>query len=456
MHSLLAKPLSILVNRLEGDSRWHYVPMVERICSFSKDEVLQDQWGRLLRMIQFVYEKIPFYMDRFREAGITPQAIQSPSDLLRIPILAREDIRRNQVTLLDPSLDRNQLIGAATGGTTDSPIQLFLDRECLYQRRAATHVFYTWFSYRPGDSMAFLWGAQQDFPRTLTFKNKVLQWLLGQSLFLPCSYLNDDIMWDYYKRLSAFQPKVLQAYPTALYLFADFLERNGLRLPIKNINVAAEYLYDYQRQKIESIFGTKIFNWYGARELGHIATECWVHNGMHINTFGVYVEVLKDGKHVQGEMGEIVITDLLNKAMPLIRYKIGDVGSISHRNCPCGSNLPFIEEVGGRYVDTFKKRDGTFIPTVAFTGRVIKEHLGIEKLQIIQKDFEHLQLNIVKGEQYSDRALVNLEEELCQFMRERLSFDVRFVDKILPEKSGKILFCKSEVTPPDPPHSRGV
>lgn len=456
MHSLLAKPLSMLLQRIEGDTRWDYVPLVEKVCHFSKNEVLKDQWDRLLHIIHFAYAKIPFYRDRFSEAGIRPETIQSPSDLLRIPILVREDIRRNQTPLLNPSLDEKQLVGAATGGTTDSPIHLFLDKECLCQRRAATHVFYTWFGYRPGDSMAFLWGAQQDFPRTLTFKNKVRQWLLGRSLFLPCSYLNDDIMWGYYKRLSAFQPKVLQAYPTALYLFADFLERNGLRLPIKSINVAAEYLYGYQREKIESVFQTRIFNWYGARELGHIATECEMHRGMHINTFGVYVEILKDGRQVEDEMGEIVITDLLNKAMPLIRYKIGDVGSISQRNCPCGSSLPFIEEVGGRYVDTFKKRDGTFIPTVAFTGRVIKEHLGIEKLQIIQKDFEHLQLNIMKGEQYSDRALANLEEELCQFMRERLSFDVRFVDEILPEKSGKMLFCKSEVTPPDPPRSRAV
>jgi phenylacetate-CoA ligase len=168
---------------------------------------------------------------------------------------------------------------------------------------------------------------------------------------------------------------------------------------------------------------------------------------MHINSFGVYIEILKNNKQVYDETGEIIITDLLNKAMPLIRYKIGDIGSLTDRSCPCGSNLLLIEEVAGRHADAFKKRDGTFISGVAFTGRVIKEHNGIKKLQIIQKDFEDFHLNIVKGEDYSEDKLKKLEEQICQFMKERLSFDIHFVDDIPPEKSGKVLFCKSEITP---------
>jgi len=447
MHTIMAKPLSMLVNRLEGNKMWRYVSEVERICSSSKDKILFEQWDRLLRIIQFAYEKIPFYRVRFTKAGITPKSIQRPDDLLKIPPLTRDDIRRNQNALLNPSFNPNQLIETATGGTTDSPIHLFLDRACLDQRRAATHVFFGWFGNRPGDSMAFLWGAQQDFSTEKTIKNRIRQCLCGRTLFLPSSYLNDDIMWSYYKKLIEFRPKILQAYPTPLHIFADFLERNKLELSIKNINVAAEHLYEHQRQKIEAVFGTKIFNWYGAREIGHIATECSEHNGMHINSFGVYIEILKNDKHVYDETGEIIITDLLNKAMPLIRYKIGDIGSLANRNCPCGSNLPLIDEITGRHADAFKKRDNTFVSGVALTGRIIKEHNGIKKLQIIQKNYEDFQLNIVKGEDYSEEKLYKLEEQICQFMKEPLNFDIHFVDDIPPEKSGKVLFCKSEITP---------
>jgi phenylacetate-CoA ligase len=233
VHAILAKPLSKLVNRLEGNNIWHYVPEVERVCSSSKDKILLEQWDRLLRMIRFAYETIPFYQVRFREAGITPESIQSPRDLLKIPPLSRDDIRRNQNALLNPSLDSSQLIETATGGTTDSPIHLFLNKACLDQRRAATQVFFRWFGNKPGDSMAFLWGAHQDFSTEQTFKGQIRQWLLGQTLFLPSSYLNDDIMWEYYKKLEKFHPKTLQAYPTPLYIFADFLERNTVNCRLR-------------------------------------------------------------------------------------------------------------------------------------------------------------------------------------------------------------------------------
>lgn len=276
-------------------------------------------------------------------------------------------------------------------------------------------------------------------------RNRVKNWALGRSLFLPTGLLNDEILLSYYEELRRFQPKVLQAYPTPLYHFASFLEGEGLKLSIPYINVAAEYLYDFQREKIESIFGTKIFNWYGARELGHLATECKEHCGLHINSYGVDIEALRNGEAVYDEVGELVITDLWNYALPLIRYRIGDLGIISRKRCPCGSGLPLLSEVGGRLTDTFKKRDGTIIPGIALTNRVIKEHLGIQKLQIIQKDYDLFELKVVKGEKFRQEDIESLEESICRFMQAKLSFQIALVDDIAPEKSGKVRFCKCEM-----------
>jgi len=223
------------------------------------------------------------------------------------------------------------------------------------------------------------------------------------------------------------------------------LERANLELPISHINVAAEYLYDYQREKIEKVFNSKIFNWYGTRELGHLATECQEHCGLHVNAFGVFLEVLRNGVPVFDQVGEIVLTDLWNKAMPLIRYRIRDTGVLTTRPCPCGSGLPLLLEVSGRLVDTFKKRDGTLIPGVALTSRVIKEHDGIKKMQIIQKDYNFFNLKIVKGERFRNEDLDKLKESICRFLQTELLFQIDWVDDILPEKSGKVRFCKSEI-----------
>ena len=268
---------------------------------------------------------------------------------------------------------------------------------------------------------------------------------MAPRVFLPTGLLNDEILLGYYEKLKRFRPKILQAYPTPLYYFACFLEKKNLKISIPYINVAAEYLYGFQREKIEKVFGIKIFNWYGARELGHLATECKEHCGLHVNGFGVYLEVLRDGVPVYDQMGELVITDLWNLAMPMIRYRIGDVGILTKRKCVCGSELPLLLEVSGRITDTFKKRDGTLIPGVALTNRVIKEHGGIQKLQIIQKDFEIFELKIVKGEEFRQEDLDMLKERICRFLQSELVFQVTWVDDILPEKTGKIRFCKSEI-----------
>ena len=442
----LHKVFAYLDDLRNGDRRIHYVREVESELTLSRKEIESRQWEKLLKILDEAYRNVPFYRSRFSEAGLTPKAIQDPADLSKLPVLTKADIRSHQEALMNPGYEKSELITSATGGTTDSPITIYLDWDCWSKRRAATLFFSRWFGYEIGERQALLWGAEQDLPKYKTWKSKLREWLVGPVLWLPSSYLNDEVMLRYHQLLREFAPGVLQAYPTPLYIFACFLERKGLRLAIPNINVVAECLYDYQRAKIEAVFNTKVFNWYGARELGHIATECREHKGLHLNKYGLYAEVITaEGSSQHGE-GQLVFTDLHNRAMPLIRYKIGDVGAISHRRCACGSQLAFVEYVGGRYVETFKKKDGTYIPGVAFTNRIIKDHFGIEKLQIVQKDYGYYHLNIVKGQEYREEDVSGLKKRMSDFIHEPLAFEVNFVDDIMPEQSGKVLFCKSEVS----------
>ena len=442
----IRKVFTYLDDVRNGDRRFHYLRTVEAELTLSRKEIESHQWENLLRLLEDAYKHVPFYRARFAEAGLSPKAIRDPADLEKLPILTKGDIRSNQESLLNSCFRADDLITSATGGTTDSPITIYLDRDAWSRRRAAALFFSRWFGYEIGERLALLWGAEQDFPKYKTWKSRLREWLVGPVLWLPSSYLNDEVMLRYYQLLRDFSPGVLQAYPTPLYIFACFLERKGLRLAIPNINVVAECLYDYQRAKIEAVFNTKIFNWYGARELGHIGTECREHQGLHLNTYGLYAEVIPDAGRSGDGKGQLLFTDLSNRAMPLIRYQIGDIGMISQRECACGRALPFIEHVGGRYVETFKKKDGTYIPGVAFTNRIIQEHFGIEKLQIVQKDYGYYHLNIVKGKEYREEDLRGLKKRMCDFIHEPLAFEVNFVDDIMPEKSGKVLFCKSEVS----------
>lgn len=403
------------------------------------------QLKKLIKLVRLAYANVPFYRNLYDNHAFNVNELQNYDDIERIPCITKEDIRRYGDEFLNKDFDKAKLIESATGGSTNTPIKLFYSRDCLSRKQACTMFFSQWMGCALGERSAYLWGAPQDFPGGFSTKWKIKNYLTSPSLMLFSSYLDKETLWNYYKKLINFKPNMLQAYPTPLYILASFLKENGLGLEIPVIQVTAEYFYNFQREMIEDVFKIKVFNWYGARELGHVANECDEHNGMHINSYGLYLEVLKEGKPVIGKEGEIVATDLLNMAMPLIRYKIGDIGMISDRRCRCGSSLSLLESIGGRYVDTFRKRDGTYIPGVAFTNRVIKGSLEIKELQIVQKDYNTFVLNLVQGNEFSTDSVEKLKREICLFMHDELEFEVNILKEIPIEKSGKKRFCKCEI-----------
>ena len=138
--------------------------------------------------------------------------------------------------------------------------------------------------------------------------------------------------------LQARPPSLLFGHAHSLFLFAEFLRSRGLKATQPNgIIATAMVLHDWQRRVIEGVCGCKVTNRYGCEEVSLIACECERHEGLHVNSDGVFVEILRDGRPAQpGEAGQVVVTDLTNRAMPIIRYQVGDVAVASDRLCPCG------------------------------------------------------------------------------------------------------------------------
>jgi len=416
--------------------------------ALSRDTLETEQWRNLKNMLEHAYENVPYYRRAYRQAGISPDDIHAPMDMVKLPTLTRQDIRVHGGELLADGVVQNTLVESGTGGTISSPITIYLSPECMDLRLAATIAFNKWFGYELGDKAVLFWGAAQDFPKLdgiHAVKSKVRNFLTSRIRWMPTSYLDDPIMAEYYEQLQTYKPAVIQAYPTPLYLFAKFMAEHNLSYRPKTITVAAEPMYDYQREMIESVFQCKVFDWYGSRELGHMASECRLHNGLHINAHHLFVEVISGGKQVYDSEGTLVVTDLRNEAMPLIRYEIGDVGVISKRLCSCGSALPILEHVSGRLVDTFLTRSGGCVPGVALTNRIIKDCRGIEQMQIVQRDFELFTIRIVKGKAFSENTLTTLNAALRAYFKTDVNVEHEFVSSIPLEKSGKSRFCICEM-----------
>lgn len=429
-----------------GELRLKLVPNARRVVGSSDDAIRDHALGQLRAILKDAALNVPLYQARFRNAGLDPDGFDKLDDLHAYPLLQKSDIRDRASELLNRTFRVEELFASATGGTTDSPVKFYLDRESCGHRGAATVVFSEWFGYRLGDRIVLLWGAEQDYRKSLSVKGRIRRELLDPALYLPTSYLDEAVLRRYFEAIRAYRPPVIQAYPTPLYLLAEYMLQNELKLNVPTINTTAERLLPFQRAAVERAFNAEVFEWYGARDLGHIATECRQHDGMHVNAYGLYVETLKDGRPVLDEPGDIVVTDLFNRAMPLIRYRTGDVGVLTAHRCACGSALPVLKEVIGREADVFKLRGGARVPGVALTNRLVTSCNWLRQLQIVQKEFDLFELNVVPGKEFQEGYLGQLTDDLCQFLHERVSVRFNVVSEIPREPSGKTRFCKSEVS----------
>jgi len=163
---------------------------------------------------------------------------------------------------------------------------------------------------------------------------------------------------------------------------------------------------------------------------------------MHLNIEHLFIEFLRpDGTDAQpGEEGAIIITDLLNRGMPFIRYRIEDVGVPSERTCACGRGLPLMERVTGRVADYLKRRDGSLVAGVSLVERTLTAIPGIEQLQVVQPAFEEIVLNVVRAPDFTPATEAALLTEFRAVFGPGIDIRPEYVERIPQERSGKYRF----------------
>jgi phenylacetate-CoA ligase len=201
------------------------------------------------------------------------------------------------------------------------------------------------------------------------------------------------------------------------------------------------------REQIEAVFATKVYNFYGATEVGSIAGEC-KEGLMHIFSFYNNVEILdnKDQPVNNGEEGRVIVTNLYNYLMPLIRYEIGDMALLGPKRCKCGNVLPTLENVTGRITDWFIKEDETTISPMFFMFLFMPKYRKrfLKKFQIIQEDYKKIRILIVT-ENSKEIPQKEIDEKIKQMMGKDCKIIWEFVDEIPKTKSGKYIYIKSLV-----------
>jgi phenylacetate-CoA ligase len=407
-------------------------------------DVLRDrQWRALQRLVAHAYATCPFYRTRFDERGLKPADLRSLEDIRLLPTISKEDIQLHRDALVSSAYRREDLIPDMTGGSTGSPMQFYYDRHRLDSRVAATLRHNRWSGWELGDLCAVLWGAPQDL-KVGRLAARVRDWILDRRILLDASRLNEQVMQHFAAELRRRQPKILQAYSNTLGLFARYVRDQGIGgIAPRGIVCSAEVLTDENRRLIEETFGCRVYNRYGCREFAVIASECDVHQGMHVNAENLLVEVLRDGEPCTGQDGEVVVTDLNNLAMPMLRYRIKDIGRLVAGTCSCGRGLPLMELSGGRSTDFLTAIGGSKVSGIVLATYVITRIPGVKQIQFVQNEPECVTMHVVKGPQWSSDSLAELTRRTHGYLGETMRIAVEFRDHIPAEKSGKFRFSIS-------------
>ena len=426
---------------------FRYSRELERSQFLSTEELQALQLHRLRRLLEHTYRRCAFYRERFQASGLSPDDIRSLDDLRLLPPLEKRDIQEHSDKMVAKGWPQEDLFLDHTGGSTGAPIAFYSTRERRCWGKAATRRHNAWASCEIGDRVAYVWGAPRDLP-SHTRRARLVNALSGQQIFLDTGHLDERKMTLFRETLIQFRPKIIQAYARSLAMFARFLRERGLRPPRPcAIVTSAEVLEPADRQVIEEVFGCPVFNRYGCREVGVIASECPAHQGLHIAAEGLLIEIVHGNDPVRpGQQGAILVTDLLNLGMPMIRYRIGDMGVWEEGECSCGRGLPRLREVSGRVTDFLVGADGRLVSGVYLATYVVARRTSLGQVQILQEEPGRVRYRIKPGPSFQGRDdLDYLQRETTRYLGEGTLVDWEFTDNLGPEPSGKYIFSRSLV-----------
>lgn len=410
-----------------------------------RDRMAQWQDERVRELIQFAYQNSELYRRRLDEAGVRPGDVRGTEDLPRLPLLTKDDVRNSLPGILTASSPRRGWLHGHTSGTTGAPLDLWYDRETAILNNAVDRRQKIWGGMEKGDWLGLILGRvvvspERDRP---PFWNT--NYVLRQVWF-SAFHLEDATLPAYVEEIRRRRLRFLEGYPSTLYILARGLLEAGERLPIKAVFTSSETLHEVQREAIETAFECRIFDFYGHAERVIFATECERHDGKHVcEEYGFTEVVNAAGEPAQAEeLGYLVGTSLQNRAMPMIRYRTGDVSRIIEEPCECGRSSRRIASVSTKAEDLIVTPEGRLISPSIMT-HPFKPFPQIKKSQIIQESLTEVNVRLVVDESWSDE----LQRELMAGLERRLGGNMHVrvsrVTDIPPEPSGKYRWVISQV-----------
>lgn len=426
---------------VRGRRTLQYLEEYERSQWLDPEQVRAMQWEKLAKLIDHCWQHVPYYRERWRQIGAQPGDIRSMDDYALLPVLGKAEIRANFERLIAPGW-RKDLLYKTTGGSTGEPLRFGYTRESYERRVAVMFRGYGWAGARMGQRTLYLWGqasgrrSAKDFLHQAAFHRRTLDAFTMSEAQMP----------RYVAVINRYRPEVIVSYVAPIVKLAEWAMANGHRLHRPAlILAAAETLHEPQREVIEKAFGCPAYNTYGCREFMLVAAECEQRNGLHVNADHLVVELGRSVSPAGAEDAcDVIVTDLHNYGMPLLRYANGDLATAGKTSCTCGRGLPLLSRIDGRRLDALRTPDGRFLPGEFIVYAFLKGN-GIERYQVVQRELGTLDVNVVRGDGFDEQAMERIAGELRSRFGDQVAVRIHYVDDIPLTPTGKHRVTISEL-----------
>lgn len=390
------------------------------------------QLGRLRRLLRHAAASVPFYRELYGEGGVPADSIGSLEDLRRLPIVRREDLQsRPQEELVARGTDMESCIRTRTSGSTGVPLEILSRRRDRSVFNPSFFRAYLAWGLRPWHRMTYF----QARPEKLQQRS----WYEPLGIFKKQLLSSLDGPGHWLHEIRAWRPYLIHGYALTLKLLAEAAVRRGETIPVPLVASTSGVLDEVGRDLLRKAFGARIIDIYASEEAGSVmAWECSQCEGYHLCIDTVVVEILRDGRPARpGEDGAVIVTNLSNFTMPLIRYDQGDVVRLSAREPACGRGLPLIESVQGRAGDYVVLRSGRRLTPHPFF-LVLDHALGVGRWQVVQETLDRIVVRTTRAPGSRKVDVEGIRKGLGKLVGTGVRIEVEVVDRLREDPSRKL------------------
>jgi len=440
-----------LVQKLKGEYAARALKELSESQWQSQEELRSKQWNMVRRSVNKAAREVPYYRKTYTRTGWDFNNKEfSYEDFMNLPTIEKDTLRDQISEFLNPKY-HGRVTQGMTSGSTGKSLTLYYNSEHESYSEAARWRAKSWWGIEPGYPQVALWGR----PYTGT-KDRLAQQFksyLMNTLLFSAFDIKEESLKQIWKQIHRFKPHILYGYPSAMFSLAEYLWKNRISVDtmgIKVIMITAESSTRDQRSFIEEVFGCKTANEYGCSESGGFAYEC-PQGSWHISTELTFIEFLDTKGHpvVPGETGEIVLTHLRNDYMPLLRYRVGDMGSALTGSCVCRRGLPLMELSGAKESDIIRLANGkTYMSgDFLYINKAIMNAYPFSILQfrVVQKAIAVFQIEVVPGEGSVDEAEQLFKTLMKQQLGDNIEIHFKRVPTIERDSSGKLRYFISAI-----------